>query len=264
MIDVHCHILPGVDDGVQTMEEALALIAMEVKGGTKGFIATPHVIERRDFDRIDGWADRIQGLRDELSAAGVVADVVLGGEIYPSSHMVRAVQEGRPVTLGGKGKHMLVDLPMGALPNDFDSLLYELQVQGITPIIAHPERAAPFQSDPDSLWPYLERGMACQVNAASIAGKYGPRAYEVAMLFLKRRWPHFLASDAHRPSRRPILGTCVGALRSELDEDYLELLTVRSAETVLAGEALPDRPSAPPGTEARKGLLGRWFGKNRR
>lgn len=259
MIDIHCHILPGVDDGAKNLEEAVALVAAEAAGGTRTFIATPHVIERRDFDRFEEFDARLEDLRKALAHAGISAEIFPGGEIYPTPHMITALTEGRPVTLARKGKHMLVDLPMGPLPNDFDSLLYEIQVRGVTPIIAHPERAAPFQNDPDILWPYLDRGMACQVNAASIAGKYGPRAAEVAMLFLKRRWPHFLGSDAHRPSRRPILASSVEALRAGFDDPYLDLLTVGSAECVLAGQPLPPRPSAPPESEGRKGWISRLF-----
>jgi protein-tyrosine phosphatase len=257
MIDIHCHILPAIDDGVQTLEEAVSLIGIEASGGTKAFIATPHIIEKRDYDRLLELPDRIATVKSALRESGIDVEIFPGGEIYPTLNMVQAIDKGQSVTLAGKGKHMLVDLPMGSLPNDLESLLYELQVRGVTPILAHPERVAPFQNDPDSLRPFLDRGVACQVNAASLAGKYGPRAAEVARLILKRRWAHFLSSDAHRPPRRPILGTCRTLLAAELDSAYLDLLTVGSASAVLAGTPLPELPPMPPEEAPKKG----WFAK---
>lgn len=258
MVDIHCHILPAIDDGVQTMEEAIELIRMEVSGGTKAFIATSHLIEQDDYDRLDSIAGRVEALRAALHEAGVEAEIYPGAEVYPSSRVVGALKSGRPMTLADKGKHMLVDLPMGALPQDFESLLYEIKVRGVTPIIAHPERNAMFQTNPDLLGEYLEKGAACQVNASSLAGKYGPRAAEVVRLYLRRRWPHFLSSDAHRPGRRPILSTASEAI-ADLGGDYVKLLTETSGRCVIEGRPLPERPEAPP--EPKKGLLGRLFGR---
>ncbi len=261
MIDIHCHILPGVDDGVRTMDEALELARMEASGGTRAFIATPHVIDKRDYDRLGELAGRVEELRGALSQAGIPVEIAQGGEIYPTANMVKALDEGLPVTLAGKGRHMLVDLPMGALPHDFDTLLFELQARGVTPILAHPERVAPFLQDPDAFQKYLDRGVSLQVNAGSLAGKYGPRATEVARLILRRHWAQFLASDSHRPGRRPALGSCVSSLVGELDAEYLALLTSESARCVLEGRDHPARPPAAKGEERPKGWLSRLFSR---
>jgi protein-tyrosine phosphatase len=260
MVDIHCHILPAFDDGVRTMDEASFLIQTEVSGGTKTFVATPHVIDKRDFDRLDELPGRIDALREALSRDGVKADIVQGGEIYPTSAMLTAFDAGRPVTVAGLGRHMLVDLPLTALPHDFESLLYELQVRGVTPILAHPERVATFQREPDLLLDHLENGIVCQVNAGSLSGRYGPRAKEVANYILRRRWANFLASDAHRPPRKPILGECVKLLRPELGVDYVEFLTVTCPTCLLTGADLPPRPTPPP---VSRSLLSRLFGRKR-
>lgn len=259
MIDIHCHILPSFDDGVRTMEEAVALIGMEVSGGTKAFISTPHIIDKLDYDRIAELPDRLEAVRQAVKEAGI--DVVLyqGGEIYPTANMLKAVDEGKAVTMGGKGKHMLVDLPMGALPNDFDYLLYELKLRGVTPVLAHPERVGPFQQNPDAIREYIDKGIMIQVNTGSIAGKYGPRAVEVGLMYIRQHLAQFLASDSHRPGRRPGLGTCVEALSKEISADYLQLLTVGSPEAVLAGRELPERPPAPPAPKNKGGFFGRLF-----
>ncbi|AIE86675.1 tyrosine-protein phosphatase [Fimbriimonas ginsengisoli] len=260
MIDIHCHILPGVDDGAQSDEEAIALIRKEVQGGTRAFIATPHFIERRDYDRLRDVGERVERLNRVVSDAEIEAEIYPGGEIYPTAAMFEAMDKGVSITLAGKGRHMLVDLPMGSLPHDFDQILYEIQVRGIVPILAHPERCAPFQEEPDRLQEYLQRGIVCQVNARSLVGKYGPRAIEVAKLILRRRWAHFLASDGHRASSEPVLGTAYAMLVPTLGAEYVDLLTRRSAAQVLQGEALPELPAAPPQPE-QKGWLSRLLRK---
>lgn len=257
MIDIHCHIIPGVDDGVPTVEEAVSLIQKESDGGTEAFIATPHFIDRRDYDRLRNISDLVAELVEAVTEAGVRVEIYQGGEIYPSMSIFSALDAGTPMTLAGKGKHMLVDLPMGPLPNEFDAMLYEIQVRGIVPILAHPERNSSFQESPEKLHAILERGVACQVNAGSLVGKYGARAGEVARLILRRHWANFVSSDAHRAGGRPILGTARDILRKELSDDYVELLTRGSATAVIRGDPLPPVPDAPPIVE-QKGWLSRF------
>lgn len=242
MIDIHCHIIPGVDDGVPTIEEALRLIRREVEGGTDVFIATPHFVDSADFKKLEDIADQTRMLSEAVSNAGIKAQIYPGGEIYPSHLAIDAINAGQQLTLAGKGRHMLVDLPMTSLPRDFDQILFEIQSKNIVPILAHPERCGVFQERPELLESYIERGIACQVNARSLVGKYGPRAVEVAWIILRRRWAHFLASDAHRASKLPILGTARMILANELGETYVELITRQSADCVVRGVDLPERP----------------------
>jgi protein-tyrosine phosphatase len=260
VIDIHCHIIPGVDDGVPTVDEAIALIRKEVNGGTEAFIATPHFIDRRDYDRLKNIHELVAQLTQAVTEAGIRVEIYQGGEIYPTMAAVKAYDAGTPMTLAGKQKHMLVDLPMGTLPNDFDLILYELQVRGISPILAHPERNGHFQDKLSHLREYLDRGIACQVNAGSLAGKYGTRAGEVARIILRRRWAHFLSSDAHRAGGSAIMGSARAALKKELDDSYLDIITQGSAEAVIRGDTLPQLPEAPPEPEA-KGWLSSIFRK---
>jgi protein-tyrosine phosphatase len=243
------------------MEDAVALIAKEAEGGTEAIIATPHFIESVDYPRLSDLASRVEEVNAALRAAGISTVVYQGGEIYPNFALFQGMKEGVSVTLAAKGRHMLVDIPMGVLPQDFDTFLYEVQVRQILPIIAHPERGASFQQDPSILKAYVERGIPLQVNARSLSGRYGPRASEVARYILQRRWAHFLASDAHRPSERPMLGTGRDTLLNELDESYVRLLTYESGAAVLEGRELPPLPEAPPLPEKKGGWLSRLLKK---
>ncbi len=151
---------------------------------------------------------------------------------------------------------------MGELPRDFDQIIYELQVRGITPVVAHPERNAHFQQNLSALTELLARGAVCQVNSGSLAGRYGPRAKEAIWAILRRHEARFLASDAHRAGGTSILGTARDTLKEELDSDYVELLTEKSANAVLNGDPLPTPPEpvARP-VKANKPWLSRLIGR---
>lgn len=260
MVDIHSHIIPRIDDGVQSEEAAIELISREGSGGTRTIIATPHVQSDKDITDSPQIPQRLDALRELLRQSNVNVEVVPGAELYPSKGILRGLDEGLPVTLAGKGKHVLVDLPMSFFPMDMDEILFEIQSRGVTPILAHPERSGPFQENPKRLEEYVRRGVACQVNARSLRGKYGPRAEECAFMFLNARLAHFLASDAHAPRPQPILAAAKEDLGDEIDEAYWTLLTVTSGACVLNGETLPTLPEAPireRKTETKKGWLQR-------
>lgn len=261
MFDIHCHIIPAIDDGVQSMDEAIELIRSEAGGGTRGFVATPHVYNELDLRNSAQIVERARELRDAVVAAGIDVEIHQGAEVYPGMNVIKAVDDGLPLTAGGHGKHMLVDLPMSRLPNDFGTLLFELRARGITPIIAHPERCGSFQEDPNALKEYLNQGSVCQVNAGSLRGRYGDRAKELALMFLSRHWAHFLASDAHKPKADPQLGTAAAKLAAKLDPEYLRIITDESGRCIAYGTPLPELPPAPPVEDAaeHKGWLSRLF-----
>jgi protein-tyrosine phosphatase len=263
MIDIHSHIIPAIDDGVQTVEESLELIVKEVEGGTTGFVATPHVYNDVELAESGQIPERLEKLREAVQAAGVQVQLIAGAEVYPSMGILPALDAGRPITTGNHRKHMLVDLPMSNLPMDLGQILFEIHSRGVTPILAHPERVGSIQHNPNLLREYLDRGVVCQVNAGSLYGRYGPMAAECAMYILERHWAHFLASDAHKPRPTPILKRGVEALQERLDPNYLKIITETSGRCVFEGRDLPLLPPAPEPKQKKAGLLGRLFGGKR-
>jgi len=262
MIDIHSHIIPRIDDGVQSEEQAIELIRREGEGGTLTIVATPHVQSDRDLQESQQIVDRLNALREVLDHAGVNVHVVPGAELYPAMGIVKALDEDRPITLAGMKRHVLVDLPMSFFPMDMDNILFEIQSRGVTPILAHPERSGPFQEKPERLFEYVSRGISCQINARSLRGKYGPRAEECAIMFLQQRLAHFIASDAHAPRPQPILAGAREDIGDDIDDEYWTLLTELSGQCVLKGETLPALPPAPPMREKKKGgLFNRLFGR---
>jgi len=173
-----------------------------------------------------------------------------------------ALKQKAPITLAGKGRHILLDLPLGQWPMIMENLTFELMTRGITPILAHPERTGPVQQSLDFIVPYLERGVLFQVNTGSLTGKYGPQAKIRAREILSKGWAHFLASDMHRASTRGPYLQGARNLLSELTADYLDEITERNPACVLAGKGLPPkRLNLPQPQPERSGFLAGLFRK---
>ena len=239
MIDIHSHILPAVDDGSRSVEESITMAKQALEGGTTVVFATPHIYNVADFPKAPEFVQRVADLQTELDNEGVELTIAKGAEVFPMMEILDALASNQPITLAGKSKHILLDLPLAQWPMILDKLTFELLAGGITPILAHPERTAAVQESMDILIPFLERGVLCQVNAGSLSGKYGPIAQERANQILSRRWAQFLASDMHRPSAKgPALKNAVERL-SGLPAAYVEEITLVNPGHVLAGTKVP-------------------------
>jgi protein-tyrosine phosphatase len=261
VIDIHCHIIPGVDDGSQSLEESLAIAQIESEGGTRTFITTPHVLDTPDIDRVALFRERLAGLQERLDEAGIPVRLAPGVELYPFSRALEAMDEGAELGLGVSQKYVLVDTPFNQFPNDFDSFLFGLQSRGKTAILAHPERSAVFAQEPERMLEFARRGMVLQVNAGSLRGRYGPVAKAFAERLLARRLADLVASDIHHPGERPSLGTFVSTMTPEIGEEYVQHLTQTAPQSVLAGQPLPSRPIAQAEPPKREGFLQGLFKK---
>lgn len=248
MIDLHSHILPGVDDGPGSWEESLAIVERAASHGVTAMVATPHM-------HPDGpWAndpDRVRSLVAELQQrvdqAGLAVKIYPGGEVYITPDLPRRVQEGQVLTYADARRYMLVELPATEVPPYLDRVIFELRLQGITPIIAHPERNSGVKRDPRQTLDWIERGALLQMNMSSLSGEPGEgttRAAAEALLQLNA--VHFLASDAHGVQRRPPLHSRDWeAAVSLLGEEGAHRLLKVNPEAVLKGESLPPAPPGP-------------------
>jgi len=239
VIDLHIHILPGVDDGPGTLEESLEIARGAVRDGTRIVAATPHV--RDDYPTEPATMERlVVELRTALARADVGLDVRPGGEVA-LEHLRRVGPEGvRRFGLGGGDRYVLVEFPYDGWPLDLGMQVASLTRAGITPVLAHPERNRDVQSRPDRLGPLVEAGARVQVTAASIDGRLGQRAKAASFALLERRLVHLLASDAHAASVRGAgMSAAVEALG---DGDLARWLVDVAPGAVLAGELLPGDP----------------------
>jgi protein-tyrosine phosphatase len=200
MVDIHCHILPGVDDGALDIGDALAIAAAAVSAGTTVMIATPHFSEESKLNAAV-CRERLAGLRRAIAEVGIGLDVRLGCEARFVPSVVARAAAGELPTLAGSS-YLLLEWPI-TLVNYTDQILFDLRLKGIRPILAHVERYRFVQSDVDMLVPLVERGTLTQVTAGSLTGEYGPAARRAAEEIVERGLAHVIASDAHSVDSRP-------------------------------------------------------------
>ena len=237
-VDVHFHLLPGVDDGPATMDESVALARAAVADGTRAVVTTPHI--RQDFvTDVTGLAELVREVRAVLARERVPLQVELGGEL--GHRMVgRLSQEDlETIAVGpGSGRWLLLETPFAGIDEGFRDAAEELRERGFGLVLAHPERSV---GGVNALRPEIARGALAQVNAASLAGDNGAAAQEAARRLVTGGMAALLASDAHSPRRPPALGRGVAfALRAGLAPAAAEsLVGARPARLLARGLAPP-------------------------
>ena len=238
MIDLHSHILYGLDDGSRDLQMTLDMLAIAVEDGTSTMVATPHYMV--GANQYDGeiLRDRYNQVLDHIDRAGMEIDLLLGHELYLDECMVQHLEDGQALTLGNTS-YVLFEFPMGAIPLYTDQVIYGLLDHGYKPIIAHPERYIPIQEDPNLLIKYIEMGCITQINTSSINGVNGKRARQVARLLLENNMGHLVATDSHsNRRRRPGLSTAYGEVVSWLGREKADRIFFHNPRQVVDDERL--------------------------
>lgn len=205
MIDVHCHLLPGIDDGPETLEQSLALASIAVADGIQKSIVTPHIHPGRYENERHRITREVAAFRQALDAhhipleIGFAAEVRIGPEIMP-------MLEERVIPFLGKLEGddiLLLEMPHSHIPVGSEKFTAWCLERNIRPLIAHPERNRDVMRSLDKLAPFVEQGCLLQLTAQSVAGGFGDRAHERAIEMLERGWVSVLGSDAHNEQYRP-------------------------------------------------------------
>jgi len=205
MIDLHCHLLPGIDDGPETMEEALALAAHAVASGITRAVVTPHVHIGRYSNELASIEAELARFRAELERRNIPIELGLGAEVRLGEEIITMVMEERIPFLGERDGYriMLLELPHSHVPVGSDKFVAWLLKQNIRPMIAHPERNKDVHHDINKITPFVSMGCWLQVTAGSVAGNFGEPSKTRAVQLLERGWVKLLASDAHNLEHRP-------------------------------------------------------------
>jgi protein-tyrosine phosphatase len=205
VIDLHCHLLPGIDDGARDLDEALALARVAVDAGIRHAVVTPHVHPGRYDNHRDGIARACEAFRQVLDIAGIPLRVSPGAEVRVSEQVLLQARQGVLPTIGEwEGRPVvLLEFPHGHIPPGSEKLTAFLLRQGYQPIIAHPERNKDVIRRFEKIYPFVEQGCLLQVTAAAVVGGFGPQALERAWQLLEKGWVTVLASDAHNLHARP-------------------------------------------------------------
>jgi protein-tyrosine phosphatase len=239
VIDLHSHILPGLDDGVQTVEESVELARVAAASGIEAIAGTPHV--RDDWPTTPEAMEAALGVvRAAVEAAGVAIRVLPGGELALPELGRREPEELRRFGLGGNPAYLLVETPYYGWPLDVEERFFQLRTLGITGVLAHPERNGEVQADPARIARLVHAGALVQVTAASLDGRAGRRARATGLQLIEEGLAHVVASDAHAPAiRRAGLDGVAPALG---DAELADWLTRGVPAAIVAGTELPPRP----------------------
>lgn len=239
MIDTHLHILPGLDDGVRNIEEALALARQLVEVGYTQVIATPHVVEGKSFLTPEKIIQAVEQLKEVLREQEIPLDILPGAENYLFPELPRYVKEGRILTLGGQEKYLLVELPLLSLPHYVEKVFFELQVAGYHLVLAHPERYSYILDDRALLEHWAGLGVLYQLDLRSLSRRYGSGPEEVALWLLEHNMISWVGTDAHHPSSesKPFLRE-LALLGDWLGKDGRDILTERNPRVVLTQGAI--------------------------
>lgn len=207
MVDLHNHLLPGIDDGAPDLDASLALARMAVASGTTHLVCTPHIHPGRYDNTPASIGQALETFRAGLQAAGIALKVAAAAEVRFGVELMAGIAEGSVPFLGEwRGKNvLLLEFPHSEIPFGAERLTQWLQQRDIVPMIAHPERNKGVMRAPSRLKPFLEQGCLMQVTAGSLAGRFGSTAQAIAESLLKEGMVTILASDAHNVQHRPPL-----------------------------------------------------------
>jgi protein-tyrosine phosphatase len=202
VIDLHCHILPNIDDGAKDLETALAMAAMAVDDGIVTVVCTPHILPGVYANTADGIAAAVGALSDALAEASIPLHLTTGADVHMAPNLLAEIRAGRVPTVSGS-RYLLLEPPHHVLPPGFEDFAFGLAAGGIVPILTHPERLGWIESHYDLIKRLVARGVLMQLTAGSVLGKFGSRARYWAERMLDEGIVDLLATDAHNVGRRP-------------------------------------------------------------
>jgi protein-tyrosine phosphatase len=259
MIDIHHHCLPGVDDGPRTMAESVDLCRMAADEGIDTIVATPHVLRGRWKNTSRAQLEKV--LDDLRAAVGDRPHILLGSEYFFGHDMDEMLRTESILPLAG-GRYVLVEFSSHTVPPLVREPLYRVQLNGWTPVIAHPERNIVFQSKPEFLASLIRIGVKTQVTTGSVTGEFGPEAQAAAIDWLQRGWVHVMATDAHNATKRqPRFRAARERVVELVGEEIAQSLFVDNPKSIVESRGLVYDPDLP---ESSGSESGRLFGRLRK
>ncbi len=264
MIDIHHHLLFGLDDGSPDLETSVAMAKMAADDGITHITCTPHSNHRYQFDPAVN-AERLAELQSRLDGRLTLG---LGCDFHPSYDNIEdALHNPTKYTLNQK-QYLLVEFADLMIPQSMTDTFYEMKIAGMQPIITHPERNLTIQRHPHRMLDWLREGCLVQVTASSLTGRFGRTAQSMAFSYFDKNWVHFIATDAHNlNSRPPIMNEAYKVIENKYGKETAERVCVTNPGAAFHGTAFPPQPEmlglhdeAEP--RPRKGILSRLFSSN--
>lgn len=239
MVDLHCHILPGLDDGAKTIEDSLAMAETAIADGITHVVATPHASSEYAFDYA-----RVRAARDELqSRVGDRLRIATGCDFHLNPENVAALKASPEQFCINQKDCLLVEFNEFSIPPGMDQLLHQLQLSGLRPVVTHPERNGILRAQPERLLRWVRVGCYTQVTAGSLLGTFGPGAKSDSLAWIAQGLVHFVSSDAHNTRSRPLaLRPAFNVVDAQFGKETAQALFVDNPMAAFEGRALPYVP----------------------
>ena len=254
LVDIHCHILPGIDDGSKDWGTSLKLAQDAVADGITHAVCTPHTLNGRYLNHKEDVIKLTEEYQQRLDAAGIPLTVFPGHEVRLSGGLPQALDDDDILFLDEDNTYMLLEFPSNAVPHYAKNMVYELTSRGIVPIVVHPERNNEILDNPELLQTFIEMGCLVQVTASSYTGIFGKKIEDCSRAFIKAGQCAFFASDAHDlPRREYQMKAALDKLAKEFGESKREEF-INNARAVVNGDLV--KMNWQPLPKKRKKLLG--------
>lgn len=233
MIDLHCHILPEVDDGAKCMGEAIEMAMIAKEDGIKKIIATPHYHPEFKYLKGQELNKVYEEFKNELNKNEIDIEIYIGNEIYFTYDLIDNISELDFYTLNNS-KYILIEFPPTNFPSNLCNIVYELKQKGFIPVLAHVERYMKVHDDPEIIYDCIKTGAIIQINGSSIMGKNGKELQRLCNLLISRNMVHLVSSDAHGSGRRrPLLKEAYEYIEKKFSKDLADELFINNAQCII-------------------------------
>jgi len=256
MIDLHCHMLPAIDDGPTDLETSLAMARMAVADGIQVTACTPHIYPGLYENDADGIRIAIARFRNRLHSEAIPLRLVTGADVHMTPDLVEGLNSRRIPTLAGS-RYFLFEPPHHVAPPRLDQMVFDLMAAGYVPVITHPERLSWVETHYKDFIALARKGAWLQLTAGALTGGYGRRPRYWAERFLDEGWVHILASDAHHDRRRPpLLADARAAAARRLGDVEATHLVVTRPQGILDNLPPSELPAVPAESGAQRVIGG--------
>ncbi|HSH24290.1 MAG TPA: CpsB/CapC family capsule biosynthesis tyrosine phosphatase [Massilibacterium sp.] len=243
MIDIHCHILYGIDDGAETKEDTIAMLKEAIAEGIHTIVATPHH-DRHFTNHREDILTFVTQVNEWIQDENLPIKLLPGQEIRIFSDLIQEIEKEDTsdlLTYVNQSKYALIEFPHHDVPDYAESILYELKIRGITPVIAHPERNKKLIENPDLLYQFVQNGALSQVTTMSVMGGFGRKIQKFSLDLYKHHLAHFLASDAHNLTTRSFkMQEAIAYIEKQCGNEMMAEI-YENTERLVAGEAIVPR-----------------------
>jgi len=262
MIDIHCHILPNLDDGPENLEEAIKMCHIAFDEGIKSIIATPHTMNGYYINNRQTINKAVNKLNFVLKDNHINLAILPGAEVHVNYNIMDLINQGTAMTLNDQGKYLMLEFPVHIIPPRIKDQIFKLKLEGITPIFAHPERNINIQNNINIIHELVMQGGLTQITAMSLTGEFGPAPRQCAQKMLELNLAHIIASDAHSASlRAPRLKDARDIASEIVGNQYAQKMVIDFPYAIIKGLSLDDQLPEP--KEPTKSFFQRLFNISR-